>query len=101
MILEIADIRIFSGQHDAFEQSVQFALANVFPKANGFKGVNFKRSIESPDRYVLLLKWDKLENHTVEFRSSPLFVEWRSLVGKFFASPPHVEHFEEVESRTS
>jgi heme-degrading monooxygenase HmoA len=101
MVLEIADIRIFPGQHDAFEQSVHIALVNVFPKANGFKGFNFKRSMESPDRYVLLLKWDTLENHTVEFRNSPLFSDWRGLVGKFFAVPPHVEHFEEVQSRTS
>jgi heme-degrading monooxygenase HmoA len=101
MVLEIADIRIFPGQHDAFEQSVHIALVNVFPKAKGFKGFNFKRSIESPERYLLLLKWDTVENHTVDFRNSPLFVEWRALVGRFFAAPPQVEHFEEVESQTS
>jgi heme-degrading monooxygenase HmoA len=96
MVLEIADIKILPGQHAAFERNVQVALKTIFPHAAGFIGFNFKRCIESPDRYVLLLKWEKLDDHTVLFRQSPLFTQWRGLVGEFFAAPPHVEHFEEV-----
>jgi hypothetical protein len=43
---------------------------------------------------VLQIFWDTLEDHTVGFRQSPLFVEWRAIVGPFFAVPPVVEHFE-------
>jgi heme-degrading monooxygenase HmoA len=93
MILEVADIRIKTGQHAEFEQAVKTALTTVFKKAKGFRDHDFHRCIESPDRYVLQLTWDTLEDHTVEFRGSTLFGEWRSMVGNFFAQPPHVEHF--------
>ena len=93
MILEIADIKIKAGQHSEFEQAVQTALVTIFPKAKGFVRHNFHRCIESPNRYVLQLTWQTLEDHTIEFRGSPLFTEWRALVGNYFLEPPHVEHF--------
>jgi heme-degrading monooxygenase HmoA len=96
MILEVADIRIRTGQQTDFEKAVQIALATVFPKAHGFQHHSFHRCIESPDRYVLQLTWETLEDHTVAFRGSPLFTQWRAMVGDFFAQPPHVEHFELV-----
>ena len=99
MILELADIRIKSGTSDAFEKNVQIALATIFPKSKGFLGHEFRRCIETPDRYVLMLRWETLESHTVYFRGSSLFAEWRSLVGEFFAQPPHVEHFFEALNR--
>jgi heme-degrading monooxygenase HmoA len=99
MILEIADIRVKTGQHLEFEKAVQLALTSIFPKAKGFRQHSFHRCIESPDRYVLQLTWDTLEDHTVGFRGSALFVEWRSMVGGFFAQPPHVEHFDLVSKR--
>ncbi len=94
MILEVADIRINPERANEFEKSVRTALDSIFPKAKGFLGSEFKRGIESPARYLLLLKWTTLENHTVDFRGSELFGEWRALVGEFFATPPTVEHFE-------
>jgi heme-degrading monooxygenase HmoA len=96
MILEVADIRIKPGQQVEFEKAVLIALTTVFPKAKGFFHHNFHRCIESPDRYVLQLTWETLEDHTVGFRASALFTEWRAMVGNFFAQPPHVEHFELV-----
>lgn len=99
MILEVADIRITPGRQAEFEQAAERGLSTIFPQAAGFRGYEVRHSIESPDRYVLLLKWDTLEDHTVGFRASPLYAEWRSLVGEFFAKPPFVEHF--VEARPS
>lgn len=96
MILEVADIHITAGQQVSFEKAVANALANIFPKSAGFKNGQLRHSIETPERYVLMLTWDTLEDHTVGFRSSPLYAEWRSLVGEFFAKPPYVEHFELV-----
>jgi len=98
MILEIADIRIRPGQQAAFEKAAQHGLNTVFPKAKGFRGHEVRHSIESPERYVLLLRWETLEDHTVEFRGSPLYAEWRGLVSEFFAQPPFVEHFALVAS---
>ncbi len=92
MILEIADIRIAPGQNAAFEAAVQRGLDEVASRAKGFKGAKVNRGIESPQRYVLQIFWDSLEDHTVGFRQGPLFAQWRAIVGPFFANPPVVEH---------
>ena len=62
-------------------------------KAKGFRGYKINKGIESPERYLLMIFWETLENHTVDFRGSPAFQDWRALVGPFFAAPPAVEHF--------
>ena len=96
MILELADIRIAPGQNAAFEAAIERGLATVASRARGFKGAKVNRGLESPERYLLQIFWDTLEDHTVGFRQGPLFAEWRAIVGPFFAAPPVVEHFELV-----
>jgi len=91
MITEIAQIEVKPGAETDFEGAVGKARA-VFVRAKGFQGFELHRSIEKPQRYRLVIKWDTLENHTVDFRGSELFTEWRGLVSPFFASPPEVEH---------
>jgi heme-degrading monooxygenase HmoA len=93
MILEVADIRIQPGQQAAFDEAIQRGLKTVINRAQGFKGWKVNKGVESPERYVLMIFWDTLEDHTVAFRGSPLFAEWRAIVGPFFAAPPVVEHF--------
>ena len=94
MILELADIRIQPGQQQAFDQAIQQGLATVIAGAKGFQGFKVNKGIESPERYILQIFWDTLEDHTVGFRQSPAFAQWRAIVGPFFASPPVVEHIE-------
>ena len=96
MILEIADLRIQPGQQAAFEEAIGRGLETVIKRAQGFQGAKVNRGVESPERYVLQIFWATLEDHTVGFRESPLFAEWRGIVGPFFAAPPQVEHFELV-----
>lgn len=93
MILEVADIRIHPGQQAAFESAIRLGLDTVITRAAGFAGAEVQHGIESPERYLLLIRWQTLEDHTVAFRQGPLFSEWRAIVGPFFASPPQVEHF--------
>ena len=93
MILEIADIRIAPGQQAAFDAAIQRGIAAVVSTAKGFRGFKVNKGIESPERYVLMIFWDTLEDHTVGFRQGPLFAQWRAIVGPFFAQPPQVEHF--------
>ena len=93
MILEIADIRIPPGKQAEFDAAVQRGVATVVSKAKGFRGYKVNKGIESPERYVLMIYWDTLENHTVDFRAGPLFAQWRAIVGPFFTVPPQVEHF--------
>ncbi len=93
MILEIADIRIPPGQQAAFEAAIELGLKTVVGQAQGFRGGHVNRGVENPERYLLQIFWDTLEDHTVGFRQGPLFAQWRAIVGPFFAVPPVVEHF--------
>ena len=94
MILELADIRIHAEQQAAFDEAIQRGLATVISKARGFQGFKVNKGIENPERYLLMIFWDTLEDHTVHFRQSPAFAQWRAIVGPYFAAPPVVEHFE-------
>ena len=95
MITEIAQIDVKPGTEVQFEEGVRKATP-LFKRAKGCKGMALKRSHEKPQRYRLFVQWETLENHTVDFRGSADFQEWRKLVGDCFASPPEVEHVREV-----
>ena len=94
MILELADIQIQPGRQAEFDAAIVLGVQTVISRAKGFAGYQIHKGIESPERYVLMIRWETLENHTVDFRESPAFTEWRAIVGPFFAVPPKVEHFE-------
>ena len=96
MILEHADIRIDPSRAAEFEEAIQRGASTVIARAKGFRDFRVQRSIESPGRYILMIHWDTLEDHTVGFRQSPAFTEWRAIVGPFFLQPPMVEHFDQV-----
>jgi quinol monooxygenase YgiN len=93
MILEIAEIHIQPGQNAAFEEALHRGIRTVIARAQGFLSYKLHRGIESPERYVMVIEWATLEDHTLHFRGGPLFPEWRAIVGPFFAAPPKVEHF--------
>lgn len=97
MILEIADIRITPGRQAEFESAIRHGAATVIAQAGGLRGWKINRGVENPERYVLQVFWETLEDHTVGFRQGPLFAQWRAIVGPFFAQPPQVEHFELVD----
>ena len=96
MILEIADIRITPGKNAEFDEAIRRGVETVISKSAGFRGYKVNRGVESPERYILMIYWATLENHTIDFRQGPLFPQWRAMVGPYFASPPVVEHFELV-----
>lgn len=93
MILEIAEIQIQPGQSATFEEALHRGIRTVISRSQGFLNYRLHRGIESPERYVMVIEWATLEDHTVHFRGGPLFAEWRAIVGPFFAAPPKVEHF--------
>jgi heme-degrading monooxygenase HmoA len=95
MITEIAQLEIKPGMEAEFEAGVKKA-GPLFHRAKGCRSMELQRSIEKPNRYRLFVSWETLENHTVDFRGSPDFQEWRKLVGHCFASPPEVEHVSQV-----
>src|SRR5262245_49190965 len=97
MIIEIAQIDVKPGLEQEFEAGVN-AAAPLFKRAKGCTGMELVRSIEHPSRYRLFVKWETVENHTVDFRGSADFQEWRKLVGHCFAQAPHVEHVRQAVS---
>jgi heme-degrading monooxygenase HmoA len=93
VILEVADLRIRPGEQAAFDEAIVRGVSTVISQAKGYRGWKVNQSVESPERYLLMIFWDTLEDHTVGFRGGPLFAQWRAIVGPFFAQPPQVEHF--------
>ena len=93
MILEIADMRIPPGKQAEFEAALLTGVETIASKVKGFRGYKVNKGVESPERYVLMIYWETLEDHTVGFRQGPLFAQWRAIVGPYFAAPPVVEHF--------
>lgn len=92
MIIELVDILIQPGQQEEFDKAIAYGINTFIAKTPGFLGYRIGKSIESPERYVLQNYWATLENHTVDFRGSQEFLQWRGVVGSFFVRPPLVEH---------
>jgi heme-degrading monooxygenase HmoA len=93
MIYEMAQIEVKPGTESAFERGVTQAIP-LFQKARGCHGVRLLKSIEQPSRYTLMVTWETVEDHTVHFRQSDAFQQWRKLVGECFAGQPQVAHVE-------
>ena len=95
MILEIATIDVIPGQESgylaAFNQAKQ-----ILTTKKGYISHELQRCIEDASRFLVMIKWETLEDHTVGFRESPEFKQWRELIGPFFNSPPDVKHYEIV-----
>jgi heme-degrading monooxygenase HmoA len=97
MIIEVALFDLKPGMEAEFEAGVKQALP-IFKHAKGCKGLQMLRSIGKPSRYRLLLKWDTIENHTIDFRGSSDYQNFRKLVSNCFAVPPEVEHTQLVDA---
>lgn len=95
MIIEVASIAVKPGSEKAFEEAVAKAV-DVVRNAKGCKGMQLTRCIEEPGTYDVVIRWETLENHTVDFRNSDLFQQWRALVGPHFAEAPKVRHYSVV-----
>lgn len=95
MIVEIAQVTITAGREAEFESVFRTAISAP-AASHGYLAHELRRSIESPNRYMLRIEWATLEDHTVGFRGSPAFTQWRALVAPLFAIPPVVEHFAPV-----
>jgi len=96
MIVERALIAVQPGSEADFEAALRQAR-DVVAQAKGFRSLRVTRGIESPSTYLLLLEWDTLEDHTVGFRESDLFGQWRALIGPYFDGAPAVEHYTPID----
>ena len=95
VITEQAVLDIRPGREEDFEAA--FATAKpIIAASPGFASVQLLRCIETPHRYLLLVEWETLEDHTVGFRGSAEYDEWRRLLHDFYEPFPVVEHFDQV-----
>lgn len=94
MILEVAILTIRPGQSAAFEQAM-IAARPLIAATPGFRGIELRRCVETPDQYLLLVTWEKLDDHTIGFRQSSRYQEWRAILHGFYDPFPTVEHYEQ------
>ena len=93
MILEVAKLDIKPGEEKNFENS--FLTAQIIISAMpGYVSHQLQRCIEKPNRYLLLVNWEKLEDHTQGFRQSEQYQQWKDLLHHFYVPFPEVEHYE-------
>ena len=91
-ITEVAQIEIKPGEQAAFE-AVFPQAEQVISQAEGYVSHTIQRCLETDNRYLLLVQWTSVEAHTVGFRHSELFKQWRTIIGPFFEKPPYEEHY--------
>jgi heme-degrading monooxygenase HmoA len=96
MVLEHTLLSVRPGEAERFEASLAEARA-VIAASPGFGSLTLHRGIETPDVYLLLVEWETLDDHMVGFRQSDRFVRWRELIGPYFAVPPAVDHYVDVD----
>ncbi len=95
MILEIAILNVKAGQEADFEAA--FATASpIIASIKGYRRHELRRCLEIANQYVLLVEWDTLEDHTIGFRGSEPYQEWRRLLHHFYDPFPTVEHYEAI-----
>jgi len=92
MILEHAVLDVLAGEEARFEEAFLRAKS-IIASMPGFVSLRLERGIENSSRYLLLVEWLRLEDHTEGFRGSPQYAEWRRLLHHFYAPFPTVEHY--------
>jgi heme-degrading monooxygenase HmoA len=98
MILELAILNVRRGQAAEFEQAFDKAQ-RIISSMPGYVSHELQRCLEVEDKYVLLVRWRRLEDHTEGFRKSAEYGEWRRLLHHFYDPFPTVEHYESVERK--
>jgi heme-degrading monooxygenase HmoA len=100
MILEVAILDVKPGMAIEFETAFKTA-SKIIASMPGYIAHELQRCIETKNRYILLVRWQKLEDHTIGFRRSPEYEKWRSLLHHFYEPFPTVEHYQMALSRAA
>ncbi|TDX02114.1 antibiotic biosynthesis monooxygenase family protein [Dinghuibacter silviterrae] len=95
MILEVAILQVKPGQEKQFE--ADFAIAGQYIRSiKGYVGHSLRKCLEQESKYLLLVDWETLEDHTIGFRQSAQYLEWKKLLHHYYDPFPVVEHYEMV-----
>ena len=100
MILEVAILDVIPSQEQDFESA--FAKASsIIASMPGYISHQLQRCVEKSNRYILLVQWETLEAHTIGFRGSTQYQEWKKLLHHFYDPFPTVEHYEVTQNYKS
>lgn len=94
-MLEVAVLDIIPGKESEFEVAFRDA-STIISSMTGYISHQLQHCVENQSRYLLLVNWQTLEDHTVGFRTSPQYQEWKKLLHHFYSPFPTVEHYELV-----
>ena len=95
MILEVAILFAKKGEEKQFEKDFEIA-GQYISSIQGYLGHSLRKCIEQKNKYILLVDWEKLEDHTISFRQSEHYLEWKKLLHHYYDPFPIVEHFEMI-----
>jgi heme-degrading monooxygenase HmoA len=95
MILEVAILYVKKGEELLFEKDFEIAGQHI-SAINGYVGHSLRKCIEQENKYILLVDWKKIEDHTIGFRESEQYLEWKKLLHHYYDPFPVVEHFEMI-----
>lgn len=95
MILEVAILNVIPGKQSEFEQAFEQAQS-IISGMKGYLSHELQKCLEQESQYVLLVRWEALEDHTVGFRGSPEYQQWKALLHHFYDPFPTVEHYVRV-----
>lgn len=95
MILEAVMLQVKQGMEEEYEEAFRRA-SHIISKMDGYISHDLQRCLEVKGKYLLLVKWEKLEDHTKGFRESAEYQEWKQLLHHFYDPFPTVEHFVKV-----
>ena len=99
MILEVAVLNVKKGQELAFENDFKKA-SQYISSIEGYQSHTLQKCLEIPNQYILLVNWDDLESHTVGFKQSEVYLEWKKMLHHYYEPFPTVEHYEMVFENT-
>jgi heme-degrading monooxygenase HmoA len=95
VITEIASLKIIAGETVAFEKAFNKAR-HIISAMNGFIELELQKCLEETEKYLLIVRWEKLEDHTEGFRKSESYTEWKKLLHHFYNPFPTVEHYTSI-----
>ncbi|QNK86270.1 antibiotic biosynthesis monooxygenase [Sporosarcina sp. resist] len=95
MILEAVMLQVKEDMEAEYEEAFRGA-SEIISSMKGYISHELQRCMEVKRKYLLLVQWDTLEDHTIGFRQSNEYQEWKKKLHKFYDPFPTVEHFEKV-----
>ena len=95
MILEVVILDVIPGREQEFETAFHEA-SRIIASMAGYSSHQLQRCLEKQNRYLLLVRWETLEAHTIGFRGSNEYQEWKKQLHHFYDPFPIVEHYEMI-----